>query len=157
MKKVVLASVTVIGMLLACNKDKFQTKPRIVVKSVDPSNVPIQGSTLVTLEFFDKEGDVDSVVTMKRSRLNRDVRPLLSNLDSFDFRIPQFPDKSQGEIEIRLEADRHLKMARTLRPIPGTTPQQYEPDTVLFKFVLKDKAKNVSDTVSTTIVVQRRP
>ena len=46
------------AFLIACNKDKFQTKPQLRIKSVNQTTVPVNGSAIFRIEFTDKEGDV---------------------------------------------------------------------------------------------------
>jgi hypothetical protein len=142
------------ALFLGCKKNKFETKPKLVIKSVTPSVVPPEGNAVITFEFFDKEGDVDSVITMVRRRINQ--RPAtVSTRTTFPFIVPQFPDRSSGEIEVFLDKDNHLKMSQP-PPANPNSPTGRESDTLLLKFVIADKGKNVSDTVSTQIVVMRR-
>ena len=59
-----------------------------------------------------------------------------------------------GDIYVDLTYQNHL-ISATNPPTSGTPPRR-QPDTLIFKFVLRDKAKNVSDTVvSSPIVVLR--
>lgn len=154
MKKTIIA-VTVLCSVLACGKDEFETKPQIKVLSVSNEVVekPVsgQGSTTVVLEFTDKEGDVDSSLIFVRERLNRKN---LVRVQSEKFIVPEFPDKSKGEIQLLLTSSLHLSRSFTGIGIPGTGGQ-LEPDTLKLSFVLADKKGNRSDTASTTIVVIR--
>ena len=53
--------------LIACDKDKFQTKPTISIKSMTGDYIPLNASLGITLECTDKEGDVqDSIIIIKQ-------------------------------------------------------------------------------------------
>jgi len=154
MKKVFVILVALIG-IISCNKDKFQTKPQLTLKSVSNKVVPMNGTLKVELEFTDKEGDIDSVLFIRKERLNkRPVRttPAPATLrDSLVFKIPDFPNKDRGMISMVLEYERHLKHANTPWTIPNSTDK--EPDSLNLKIVLRDKGGNVSDTLSINNVI----
>jgi hypothetical protein len=85
-------------------------------------------------------------------RLNK--KTTATTRDSLKFSVPAFDKSVNGELTIDLTYQNHL-ISATNPPTSGTPPKR-EPDTLLFKFVLRDKAKNVSDTVySSPIVVIR--
>lgn len=134
----------------ACSKGKFETKPRLEIKSVSSDIVPLRSGLEVVLEFFDKEGDVDSAITIIRNRINR-RRAAQTLRDSINYRIPEFPNKSNGEIILSFSYEQ-LKSAN---PAPSLGGGLYESDSLLYKFILKDRAKNISDTVSKLIVILR--
>ena len=144
----------VAAILFACGKDKFETKPQLRIKSVNPSTVPVNGSIRFVIEFTDKEGDVTDSFLVKKERLN--IRKVPTNLDSFWTQIPDFPESSKGEIVVDLDYQTILS-ASNPPTIPGSSPPQKESDTLVLKFIAKDKAGHTSDTVtSKQIVVQRQ-
>ena len=156
MKKVFLATVLFAGILFACSKDKFQTKPQLRLKSVSNKLVPVNGTLEVELEYTDKEGDVDSILVIRKQRLN--IRPVSPTVrDSLKFTVPEFPNKDRGEISMVLNYQTHLIHAQSPLTIPNSNPAKREPDTLNLKFVLKDKAGNVSDTliINNVIVVRQ--
>ena len=57
-------------------------------------------------------------------------------------------------MEIILQNATALTLASPAIPIPGSVGE-FEADTLSLKFVVIDKAKNVSDTVSSNVVVIR--
>lgn len=139
-------------LMLACGKDKPETKPSIKITSVSGNIVPVSSSLAITLEFNDKEGDVNDTLFVWKPRLN--TIPPVSGItlrDSFPIRIPDFPSKSTGEILLNLEYDSYLVSAQT-PPVDPVTGENIA-DTVLFRFVLKDRAGNTSDTVQTDKIV----
>lgn len=153
MKTKLLAPVIIILVLIACSKDKFQTKPQITVKSVSSYEIPVNGSLKVILEFTDKEGDVDDSLFVKKQRLNQRVVPTIR--DSLRYKIPEFPDETKGQMEVFM--DYQAILSAILPPnIPGSDPPQKESDTLSVKFAVRDQAGNTSDTVSIGTVIVRR-
>jgi len=138
MKKLLIAGFVLI-VLLACNKDKFQTKPQITIKDYS-SKVIEQGGTLeVRLNYTDKEGDVGQGA-FYGVRMRQNTRPLASTdnnqTDTLRYNIPEMPDIDKGVLIMKLEYA-FLKESLT------------ENDTLVFKIAIKDRAGNASDTLTT--------
>jgi hypothetical protein len=126
--------------VVSCNKDKFQTKPQIKIKSTNYEEVvPKTGTLRINLEFTDKEGDVSDSILIVRERLNLKSPAVLPALP---YKIPAFPNNSQGEIQVDLDYDFGLTLGLS-------------PDTMNLKFVVSDKAGNKSDTATLGIIVNR--
>ena len=149
MKKLLLPA-TLLIFIMACNKDKFQTKPQIEIKSINTTVVPVNGSLVITLTFTDKEGDVSDSLFVKKKRLNLTIVQTIR--DSIRYKIPDFPDHSKGEMQVTLDYQAILS-AITPPPIPGSNPPRNQPDTLIVKFAVRDKAGNASDTLSTDKIV----
>jgi hypothetical protein len=141
-------------LVLACGKDKLETKPSIKIKSMSGNIVPVNGSLEIVLEFNDKEGDVDDSLFVRRLRLNtlgaiRGERLI----DSFYLMVPAFNKKSTGEIILNLKYNFHLKDAIEAPKVNGVEVA----DSIMFRFALQDKGGNTSDTLNTEqIVVERQ-
>lgn len=150
--KVVVSLFFGIVLIVACKKDKFETKPTIEIKSISTDVVPRNGDLTVSLTVTDKEGDVDDSLYVIRERLNR--RAAAPRTRTLPYKIPTFPDKTKVEIEIILDNSTALTLNSPAITIPGQ-PGKFEPDSLVLKFVAVDKAKNRSDTVSRNIVVIR--
>lgn len=131
---------------IACNKDKFQTKPTLTIKSITGDYIPLNASLGITLECTDKEGDVQDSLFIVKRRLNKNVRPTVR--DTLSFKFPVFPSTQRTEIALTLEYQNHIISASNPPFIPGSNPPQRELDTLVFKIAVKDKAGNVSDTVT---------
>jgi len=137
-------------LILSCERDKFQTKPQITVKSVSDKLIPFNGSLDVTLEFTDKEGDVNDSIFVIRQRVNRRgplVRP------ASPYKIPAFPNTTKGEFVISLEYNLGLTFGISPIRIIGSNPARNEPDTMNIKFIAKDQAGNKSDTATVENVI----
>lgn len=137
-------------LAIACNKDKLETTPSLKLKSINSSTIPVGGNLIVQLDFTDKEGDISDTIFVKKIRTNTIVVPTIR--DSFELPVPPFPDRSRGIIELQLKYQNHLLSAIN-PPSSGGTPPDLHDDTLIFKFVLQDKAKHVSDTVTTGPIV----
>lgn len=153
MQKLVLYSALSLILFVACSKDKFQDAPSVTIKSVSPTQVPLQSSVIMELEFTDKQGDPDTVYLIKK-RLNSVQVPVLNNF-YLPFKLPEFPDKTKGDIKITLTYNEYLVTAQQARNQPGA-PNDKEPDTLVFDIVIKDKSGNVGDTVTTDQIVVER-
>lgn len=150
--RLIIAPFILLIIIAACNKDKFTTKPQLKIKSVSTDVVPVGGSVRYTLEFTDKEGDVNDSLFVKKVRLNRNVVP--TNLDSFWTTIPSFPKNTQGEFLVDLNYQTILS-ALSPPSVPGN-PQKKESDTLVIKFLARDKEGNKSDTVTSQQIVVLR-
>jgi hypothetical protein len=136
--------------VIACNKDKFMTKPTIRIKSLNTEFVPLNGSLIITLECTDKEGDVqDSVIIIKR-RLNKKV--VATVRDTLRYKFPLFPLTQRTEVIATLD---YQSILSALNPpfIPGTNPPRRELDTLILKLAVRDKAGHTSDTITSNRII----
>jgi hypothetical protein len=145
--------IPIIGAFIftACNKDKFQSKPQIKIESQNYDFVPRNQDLQIIFSFTDKEGDVDDSLYLIRTRLNQ--RGPYSDIKPLDFKVPSFPDQQSGEMTVTLSYGFGLTAGISTISIPGST--QKEPDTMALKFVVVDKAKNISDTATANVIVER--
>jgi hypothetical protein len=146
MKKGILIGCSVVLLSLACNKDKFETKPTLKLKSQNGDTFASNNDFLVLeFDFTDKEGDVNDTLWVRKYRINQ--RQAAQTLrDSFKLKVPDFPPENKGLIKVSLDYQNYL-ISAVNPPVSGNPPKP-EPDTLMMKFVLKDKAKNVSDTTT---------
>jgi len=139
-----IALIIVFGMI-ACGKDKFETKPQLTLRSKSPDVVNKPDPLRLNIEYTDKEGDVSDSLFITRQRLNS-KKPVTSKESPYD--IPSFPTMNKGEFEITLDYFNDLTFNLTPIPIPGSgNPAKNEIDTLRLKIVAKDKAGNKSDTL----------
>lgn len=139
-------------IIAACSKDKFTTEPQIEIKSMSTDVVPPNSGIRFTIEFRDKEGDMNDSLFVKKVRLNK--RVVETNLDSFWTKIPEFPKHTQGEFLVDLNYQSIIS-ATFPPPVPGS-PNEREPDTLVVKFLAKDAAGNKSDTVTSDQIIVLR-
>ena len=149
-KLLVLFTVTV--SFLACDKGKFNTKPSLELKSVNSHFIPANGALVVQFNFTDKEGDISNKLYVKKIRTNKRVVPTVR--DTFSLDVPEFPKHLSGVVQVVLDHPNYLVSASN--PPRVGNPPMFENDSLTLKFVLRDLAENVSDTVTVeNIIVDR--
>ena len=144
----------IVVTVVACNKDKFLTKPTISIKSLNTEFVPLNGDLVITLDCTDKEGDVQDSVIIIKKRLNRRVVPTLR--DTLKYKFPDFPATPRTQIVATLDYQSIIS-AQNPPTIPGSNPPQKERDTLILRMAVRDKAGNTSDTItSKQIIIYRQ-
>jgi hypothetical protein len=140
-----------IVILVACDKDQFETKPTLKLESLSSEFISKNQGLDITFSFTDKEGDVNDTLFVSRTRLNKRsivTRPFIP------YQIPDFPKTVKGEIVLRLAYTSGLTLGINPLSIPNQAGK-FEPDTLLLRFVLKDKENNKSDTAIANVIVER--
>jgi hypothetical protein len=135
---------SLIILLVACGKDKFETKPKLEIKDYNTRELFPSQTLTIRINYFDKEGDLgEAPVIGILKRLNLlPLGPDQDKVDTFRTFLPEFPDKGNGEISFSLPYD-FLKESTV------------ENDTLVFRFSVTDRAGNISDTVTSDQVVIR--
>ena len=142
MRNTVLFSIILLT-LISCNKNKYNTIPKLKFESSNKKVYQSGDIITFTLSFTDAEGDLQDSLYVEKF----EPKCVNSRFKQM-YKIPTFPtSKDQsGEIVITYGYN-----APSFPPILG--PQCNRNDTAVFKFVLKDKAQNKSDTVSSGNIV----
>ena len=130
-------------IISGCNKDKFTTVPQLKYKSIS-TNVLDKGQLLkITLSFTDQEGDEDLLFIKK-------VTPYCNKTifkDSINISADFIATKGKsGDILVTMG----YRVSNTL---DVGDPKCGVNDTCTFRFVLRDKAKNISDSVDTEPII----
>ena len=134
--------------IVSCGKDKIETTPSIKITSVSGDIVPVGGMLSVRMDFTDKESDLFDLFVQK---IRTNIKPTATIRDTFALFVPEFTTNPRGNIEALLKYQDHLISAIN----PGSPPNT-EDDTLIIRFVLRDRAGHASDTVSAgTIIVLR--
>ncbi|NJO25846.1 MAG: hypothetical protein HC867_08945 [Bacteroidia bacterium] len=147
MKTIFPFAVCIAILLIACGKDKFQTKPTIRIKNINTDVVEQNGNLRITLESTDKEGDEgDGVITYIRIRTS--VTPIpnpgtYDKIDTVNYPVPSFPKTQTKDIEVSI-------------PYGFLDEHPIKNDTMFFKFTLRDMAGNQSDTISSKTIVAKQ-
>lgn len=139
MRYTILISIFVL-FLFSCKKSKYSTTPQLKYKSVNTNKLTKGQNLVFTLSFTDAEGDLTDKIIYQEVVKNCTA----SNFTDSSNYLPQFPSgKNQaGDIVLTL---------RYIDVNPHCPPKN---DTAVFKFVLRDKAQNKSDTaVSEQIII----
>lgn len=148
MKTKILVTVLVVTLLAACGKDKYTTKPQLTFKSVNTNELHPNQTIRFKIEVTDAEGDVQDSIWVQKFEPNCPN----SNFTA-KYKMPDFSNYKdlKAEIEICYGYGINLGCA----PITGPFCPNRN-DTATFKFWLQDKAKNVSDTISSGPIVITR-
>jgi hypothetical protein len=144
MKKNLVLGIVLLA-LISCNKDKFQTKPQIEIKSYNTDHIDFNQDLIVRMKITDKEGDVTDSLFVIRQRLNARGPVTLA---ASKYSIPDYPSKNLTEFQLTLPYATGLTFNLQALRIPGSVPSSNEPDTMSIKFVVRDKEGNKSDTVA---------
>jgi hypothetical protein len=139
MRNTILFSIFIL-FLFSCNKNKYTTAPQLKYKSVNKKELRRGEVLQFTLSFTDAEGDLstDSALYVRKIV----PRCAASSFDQY-YKLPVFPTgKNQsGDILVTYSYN-------------DVNPLCNRNDTAVFKFILRDKAKNKSDTaVSDQIII----
>ena len=131
----------VLTLLYACGKGKFTSKPQLTFLKADSYDVARGQLITFRLEFTDKEGDLTDSIFIRSSAngCNASNRTL-------GYPVPAFPAtaNTKGEFEINFVNGQFVSGF-----VAMPSPACGRPDTTTYYFWIKDKAKNVSDTIST--------
>lgn len=145
MLKRYLPFILIVTVVVACSKDKLQSKPSLKIKGLNTSEVAPGQNLEIKLTYEDKEGDLGTgMITYIRNRLNAKPIPDAASNDKADTItsvLPDFPKTSSGEIDIII--------------VNGFLSEDpFDNDTMNFKIFVTDVSGNVSDTVITDKVVE---
>ncbi|MES2005774.1 MAG: hypothetical protein V4450_14745 [Bacteroidota bacterium] len=147
MKTKLLILLAIPVLFYACKKDAYTTKPQLSVKSISSTTLSQGNLLLFQIEFTDKEGDIqDTLWVQKVSR----ACPTSSGAQFLSpYKVPNFTPTSnlKGILEIGYGYNANVQGYQT---ITGCNNRN---DTGYFRFWLKDKAQNVSDTLVTQNIV----
>lgn len=131
-------------VLSACKKNTYNTKPTIKIKSVSSSFIPFSTPLDLQIEVTDKEGDVTDSLYIRKVRINKRTTRTLR--DTIRLQIPEAPNSSDGIVQVSLDYNTYL--------VSALTPT--ENDSLILKIALRDKARNLSDTVTSDLIVVQR-
>ncbi|HLY69835.1 MAG TPA: hypothetical protein VKR53_08900 [Puia sp.] len=140
MKFLVFLSVLGIVFLASCGKG-LTTKPQISIESIT-TLVPLGGDFNATLKFSDKQGDLGGA-TFTAVVISKNILPPPNGMTvdaTIQDSIPDFPNYQTGEFLFTLSNNKvHQETLRN--------------DSLIMKFVVTDRAGNVSDTVTSPTIV----
>ena len=66
MKAKILILTAIIGIMFACNKDTYTTKPQLTFKSVNGKVFTGAAAIVFSLEFTDAEGDISDSIWVQK-------------------------------------------------------------------------------------------
>ncbi|MBC7588087.1 MAG: hypothetical protein H7178_06965 [Chitinophagaceae bacterium] len=147
MKPIILFFLIACLLIAACSKDSVNTRPSLTLKSVSTDVVPINGTLELKFTFGDKESDIDSLY-IYRTRIN--IKKATQTVrDSIKLRVADYSTNTTGEIDVDFNCQTCYQnyLISAVNPPTSGSPARNEADSMRYKFVVKDRQKNVSDTV----------
>lgn len=147
MKTKLLILLAIPAMFYGCKKDTYTSKPQISIKSISNKTLS-QGDLLVfSIQFTDAEGDIQDTLWVQKISRTCPSTPGAQFISKN--KVPDFTPTSnlKGTLEIGYAYNANISGYSTVSGC-GT-----KNDTAYFKFWLKDKAKNVSDTLISDNIV----
>lgn len=151
---IVLIAVCV--LMATCSKDKYTTKPQLELKSVNGTSFSDFSDIKFQFTVTDKEGDIqDTMWVQKVSLVCNDLSNPSDSINQLPtpYLVPDFTETKNLKVELDVNYTVGTN-AGTYPPISRCSDQRN--DSLYFRFWLKDKAGNVSDTVtSETITLQK--
>lgn len=132
-------------LITACSKDNFATKPTLKLKSINTNTLAKGDFLQVILEVTDAEGDLQDSIWIQQVVRNCSASGFISK-----YKFPDFPQTKnlKGDINICFAYGTNLGCPTITGP--KCTSQN---DSSVFKIWIQDKAKNISDTITTDEVV----
>ena len=147
MKTKLLILLAIPLVFYACKKDTYTTKPQISIKSINHTTI-VQGDvSLFEISFTDKEGDIQDTLWVQKFSKVCPSTPGAQFISKN--KVPDFTPTAnlKGILEIGYGYNANVPGYST---ISGCGSKN---DTAYFKFWLKDKANNVSDTITSDNIV----
>jgi len=108
----------------------------------------------ITFDFTDNGSSPIDSIFMHKIRINQDSNQVQTIRDTLYLIPPSYPGNAKGQIQLNLDNTDYLASAAT--PPTFGNPPQNESDSLIIKFAAKDVANNVSDTVTTGLIVVQR-
>jgi len=132
-------------IVVSCSKDTYTTKPQLSITSIN-TTVPVAGILDVLFTYTSKQGDLgQGRMVIIRNRLNQEPVPINGgNTDTLSGPIPDYPDKSKAQMELKLDWN-------------SLHETDDENDTIIMKFAVIDRAMNSSDTILSPQIIVQHP
>ena len=147
MRTKILLTILVVSFLAACTKDKYQTRPQLKFKNANTKVLRPNEFLTFTVEVTDAEGDIQDSIWIEKIVRNCSQSNFKSGVRMTDFT----PTKNlRADIEVKYFYGRDPNHPEYVT-LGG--PQCRQNDTATFRFYIKDKAKNTSDTAVSEVVV----
>jgi hypothetical protein len=136
-----------IVLFCSCGKDKFTTRPQLKFEKMNTNLLRPGQVVQFNLSFSDLEGDLEDSIYVEKFEPR-----CVDSRFSEKYAMPAFPTSrnSQGEIVVSYG---YLVDGFPLILGPQCARRN---DTCVFRFMLKDKAQNRSDTVESDVLVISR-
>jgi hypothetical protein len=141
----ILITIIALSFLAGCSKDKYTTKPQLKYKGVNTNFVERNQQLRFTIEVTDAEGDIQDSIWVQEI-----VRNCGSGGFTSHYKMPNVTAVKdlKGDVEVCYAYGLNQGC-----PIITHSNCVTKNDTTTFRFWIQDKAKNVSDTITSEEVV----
>jgi len=136
--------IAIIALILTgCKKDKFTSKPQLKFQSINTKVLDRGQIVSFILTYTDLEGDLQDSIYVEK------VEPTCA-ASGFKtrYKLPAFPGSRNSEGELNISFGYNVNNYPLI-----TAPLCNRNDTCYFRFMLKDKAQNKSDTINSDVFV----
>ncbi len=127
----------------ACSKDKFTSKPQLKFESINTKVLDRGGIISFKIRYTDLEGDLQDSIYVEKVEPNCPLSGFSSR-----YKLPDFPTTRNSEGELNISFGYNVNNYPLIK-----APQCDRNDTCYFRFMLKDKAQNKSDTINSETFV----
>jgi hypothetical protein len=148
MRTKILLTILVVSLLAACSKDKYQTRPQLKFKNSNTKVLKQNEFLTFTLEVTDAEGDIQDSMWIEQI-----VRNCANRTFKTKVKMPDFTATKNIKAEIELNYVYGSLDPNNPKFVPITHSACRTNDSTIFRFYLKDKANNMSDTAVSHEVV----
>ena len=147
----VLIGLTILIIITACNKDKYNTKPKLTFNTVNQNTFARGNKISFNLTCTDAEGDVSDSIFMYKINRNcgRDTLRLF-------YTIPKYPLSKNLSIDLNIDYNYAIPTIPTIPTLTISNTCNNRNDSCRFKFIVKDKAGNRRDSVLSSEIVLLR-
>jgi hypothetical protein len=147
MKAKILILLVLAVIFNSCNKDKYQDKPQLTLKSVNTSVVNVGSVLTFDIEVTDKQGDIQDTIWWAKISSSCPANNLTSPVV-----VPSAVPATKN-----FKATFDMSFVNHGTNLPNIEPSavgcRTKNDTCTFKFWMKDLANNKSDTLTSPIIV----
>ena len=142
MRNYIIIAVICLG-IISCNKNKFSSTPQLKYKSANTEVLDRGQIISFKLSYTDAEGDLQDTIFVQK------VEPTCAASGfTSKYPLPDFPATANADGEITVSFGYNVDNYPLIK-----APQCGRNDTCYFRFMLKDKAQNKSDTVNSGQII----
>lgn len=146
MRAKVLIGLCILGVVAACNKDKFTTEPKLTFKSINGNQFSQGAQVSFVLTATDKEGDIKDTLWVQRRSFK--CPETVSDSGVAYILSPDIVKKNNLDLEFEVTYNYDVSVP------PILTGCSQKDDSCYFRFWIKDNEEHTSDTVvSPTIIL----
>ena len=134
----------------SCNKDKFTTRPMLILKSVNSTSLVNGDDLIFTFDFTQKSGTLNSIAIRRYSKMCAET----TYDTAYNYPIPSFPETNNQTGQITVAFAYNATKSGEVTISNGTC--NVRSDTSIFKFCLRDGDGHFSDTITSSKIAFKK-